>query len=63
MWLRQSLRQGNGDEGRRTFKEALRIEDDAMDDARFLCHRLDALESKFRILAEALMRHLTPASG
>lgn len=53
----------NGDEGRQTFKEALRIEDDAMDDARFLCHRLDALESKFQILAEALMRYLTPATG
>ncbi len=52
-----------GEDGRRTFRAALRIEDDAMDDARFLCHRLDALENKFQVLAETLMRHLTRSSG
>ncbi len=43
--------------------EALRAEDDALDEARFLCRRLGALEEKFRFLAKALARHLTPASG
>ncbi|MGI9499167.1 MAG: hypothetical protein ACR2P3_03960 [Geminicoccaceae bacterium] len=47
----------------KTFEEALRVEDDSLDDARFLCRRLDALEQKFHLLAEALARHLTPAAG
>ena len=53
----------DGERNRRTFKEALRIEDDAMDEARFLCRRLGALENKFQVLADALMRHLTDSSG
>ena len=48
---------------RRVLKEALRIEDDAMDEARFLCRRLGALENKYQVLADALLRHLTGSPG
>ncbi|MGI9485615.1 MAG: hypothetical protein ACR2RF_06995 [Geminicoccaceae bacterium] len=52
----------DGAGNRQTFKEALRIEDDAMDEARFLCRRLGALENKYQVLADALMQHLTESS-
>ena len=52
-----------GEKGRIAFKAALRIEDDAMDDARFLCQRLDALENKYQELSGALIRYLTRSSS
>ncbi len=45
------------------FRDALRAEEDALDDARFLCRRLVALEERFHSLAGALAQHLSPGRG